>query len=199
MSYSKVPRKRNKAVQHATALSTNTIVKSEVPASSWNSSFRILNPGVDRPPLLSEYLPEHPRMVLQEVFSKPGRSDKLKEHLLKWIGEASFDGGTGDEVSADQMALKRFYYELILLLDALFCINDPSQAHIQNNKGNSLLVVRNFCERYTEVYIQRELWCLVHAASDYALNNPDEFLPADALEWYEDVSALVRSAYLLGE
>lgn len=189
-----------KELQKGTVPSNDVICHNDAPVSSWNQYFRILYPGIDRPPLLTEYLPELPYMVLQEVFSKYGRCEALKDHLLQWLSETAFDE-TGDDENIDRKALKQFYNELLLLIEALDTINNIGiQAKSAIPFENDLWqFVRNFCERYTQVYIKRELWCLLHAAIDQALNAPDELMPGDALEWYEEVSALVESAYLICE
>ena len=124
---------------------------------------------------------------------------------MQWLNEADFNTGIAGEDS-NRAALKDFYDALLLLIEALHVINAQSRKGnrksefpIKDEPGNPWLIVRNFCELYSREYIRRELWCFVDAGISHAFNNPQELLPGPVLEWYEEVVALVESAFILCE
>ena len=142
---------------------------------------------VDRPYLLLELLPQQPYQLLQEVFSTLSRCDRLKEFLLHWLQQFKIERSSSDEQNELQAPLDEFYFALLNLIDALHRIKEEK----------SMLIVQEFCRRYSQIFTRRELWCFMHAVFHDAVDKPSTFLPGPALDWYEQVLALTEAAYVL--
>lgn len=166
---------------------------------------------VERPYLFWEFLPQHPYKVLKKVFTSRTRCDDLKDTLCLWIRDLLSAENQNSYGSENREALKEFYSELFLLIEALYNANGQ-QGKSRNYKDaqyepsifntiahKPLAFVRDFCTRYPQVYVRRELWCCLHGAIAQTAYNREECFPEQALDWYERVFALTEAAYLLSE
>lgn len=175
---------------------------------------------VDRPELLSEFLPHNPAYVLAEVFTSNHLYDFREDHMPRWLRAALTNGNIAYDEGEERAALMRLYDALLPLIEALHLINEqnkqlpgslrepmhPDVAKYNAPKlleeaeqRNPMMVVRKFCEAFSLVYVRRELHCFVHAAVTMQGDYPNHFSPAVALQVYDEVLALVEAAYVLNE
>jgi hypothetical protein len=148
-----------------------------------------------RPPLLSEYLPDHPKKLLKEVFTSLSKWDTLKGLLSEWL---SLMGVFEPVLKVDNKPViyqNGFYKELSELIQALYGFHRNTR-DVADVHGFRQLIVR-FCLQFPQFYAQRELWGFVNAAVVLSAENQLQHEPDKVLEWYEQVSCLVDAAYLL--
>lgn len=181
-----------------------------------SSTLNDLNLPANRPHLLTEYLPEHPHLVIQEVFAGPCRCLILQDFLKECMDDALFPELTSAAETEEQNKLKDFYKCLFQLIKAFeilnkhgqfgFTTSGPSLALSQNTADMDMqnatatdarVIIGDFCERYPLVYVRRELWCFLHAAVYHAVTYPNNYNLDEPIEWYEQVSALVEAAHVL--
>lgn len=160
-------------------------------------SIEVLHPGIDRPPLLMEFLPEQPYEVLKKVFFPVSRCLVLKDSLKDWLNEAAFNEVEEGEESTGQLELRSFYQELAKLFDALHSIHRNKT--ILPSESDPWQTVCSFCEKYSRIHVRRELWCLLQLAMDVAFHYPGAYSLGDVLDWYEEVLGLVEAGYVLCE
>jgi hypothetical protein len=160
--------------------------------SNLSTGAKGITAAIDRPPLLMEYLPDRPHQVLKKVFSTPSRCDTLKETFSTWL--ASIDANEDPPEEGMKSTLeKEFYAYLPLLIDALHQISRKGS----KESNLPLQATRDFCMRFSKVYVRRELWCFASAVVNHLSENPCDYSPDTALEWHEEVSTLIEVAYLI--
>lgn len=190
-------------------LSPTKVLTQELPMAKTPSPSPFFMQGlVDRPYTFFEFLPHHPYEVLNKVFSNRVRCDELKELLCLWTRDLDATGNDGSYGVEAREALKEFYSDLYLLIDALYIIYEQHNKCNHHDTKSRLSkftdtvdepsgFVRDFCIRYPKVYVRRELWCCLHGAIELAHHNPEDCLPGKALDWFERVFSLTEAAYLL--
>lgn len=156
-----------------------------------NELLAISHDQIDRPALLSEYLPDQPYILLHEVFFTRWPSNMLKELLSACLNRIENQDSSVTE-SSIPAPLAEFYSVLPLLIDALDAIGKKP-----SDSGQSLQTVRNFCSSYSRTFVRRELWCFLNAVTRYG-NDHSASIPADiVLDWFEHLSSLIETAYVL--
>lgn len=149
----------------------------------------------DRPPLISEYLPDDPDQVLRKVFSTFSRAKVLKESLADWLASLEVFVRKKVEQNTQRLQQYEFYKALPALIQALYDIERNESTEVEMN--NSQQVVQNFCRQFPRIYARRELWCFLNAAIIRSCDHPTQCSPDAVLEWYEEVSSLLEVAYIM--
>jgi hypothetical protein len=156
-----------------------------------NELLAISHGPLDRPALLSEYLPDQPYILLHEVFFTRWPSNLLKELLSACLNRIEDQDSSATDRSMPA-PLAEFYNALPSLIEALDAIGKKP-----SDPGQSLQTVRNFCSSYSRTFVRRELWCFLNAVTRYG-NDNSASIPADVvLDWFEHLSSLIETAYVL--
>lgn len=148
-----------------------------------------------RPPLLSEYLPDHPKELLKEVFASPSNCDSLKALLTEWLCIMGLLQPDLKEENTPVNYQNGFYKELPELIQAIYGFHKKRRDEAEVNSFRQ--VIARFCRQFPRLYVQRELWCFLSAALILSGENQLRHAPDKVLEWYEQASCLVEATYLL--
>jgi hypothetical protein len=149
----------------------------------------------DRPPLISEYLPDDPDQVLKKVFSTFSRAKALKESLADWLGSLEVFISKKVGLNTQRLQQYEFYKALPGLIQALYDIERNAGTEAEMN--HSQQVVQHFCQQFPRMYARREIWCFLNAAIIRSCDHPTQCSPDAVLEWYEEVSSLIEVAYIM--
>lgn len=149
----------------------------------------------ERPPLLSEYLPEHPEKVLEDVFSSFLKYEALKEQLAGWMELVGVLEQPIVEENAPLSFQYRFYKALPELMQALYDFYDSDGK--ATDACFSRKAIKQFCRHFPRAFTHRELWCFLNAVVVNSTEDHIQYAPDKVLDWYEQVSCLVEAAYLL--
>ena len=155
-----------------------------------NELFAISQGPVDRPALLSEYLPDQPYILLHEVFFTRWPCNMLKKLLSACLNRIEMQDSSID--NSMPALLADFYSALPLLIDALDAIGKKP-----SDSGQYLQTVRNFCSSYSRTFVRCELWCFLNAVTRYGNDNSASIPPDVVLDWFEHLSSLIETAYVL--
>lgn len=167
------------------------------------------NHPLERPVMFHEYLPHKPYQLLHEVFTHGSSAEDLKAFIIHWGLKIDFYNPSITPGDKFRTALHQYYSSLIHLIDALNYLESErglinslglttvEQVEYKESTGNPLIVIQQFCRRYSVVYTRRELWCFLNAIVDYAAGIPGMYDSSLILDAYERILALTETAYVL--
>jgi hypothetical protein len=162
-----------------------------------------------KPKQLLEYVDEDPMYVITEVFKNDPLAI-LRDHLRHWRQIALSADTAIYEEGEQRGQLLTFYDQLLELTEALFIIYtqkteksnlekriteaDKPRLLSQDQIANPMQVITGFFEKFTMVYIIRELNDWLEAALCFAGTYPDNMTEVEALYTYRKMLYLVHAA-----
>ena len=163
---------------------------------------------LNKPKQLIEFVNDAPVYVIREVYKEESLAC-ISSHLQNWLQIALADESSIYEVEEQRNQLIAFHDELQSFIEALFvfCSTDYTKNEKistskigqlnQDQIVNPMPIIAAFFDKFSIVYIERELNDWLESGVGYTGTYPDSMSELQALHTYRSVLCLIKSAHRL--